>query len=132
MHSSSQIFKVLSAASRTLSCHQNQKLGCLPALWFLYGGRSYPVAKHSLTGSLSGSPGVRAHLTPATCCLQEGITTFSHWLTGLAFGNPTLLQQLLEQPLDAPGQAAPVQAVPDAHLYATLLVRPMRHGWFGP
>ena len=63
-------------------------------------------------------------MTPATCCSQEGITTFSQWLTGLAFGNPTLLQQLLEQPLDPPGQAAPVQAMPDAHLYETLLVRP--------
>ena len=74
--------------------------------------------------ALLGSPGICAHLTPTACCLQEGITTFSQWLTGLAFGNPTLLQQLLEQPLDAAGQAAPVQAVPDAHMYETLLVRP--------
>ena len=118
--------QVLPGASSGLSCRSNcvtPQRGRLPALCRLFGGRGYPVARHSLGGPLFR---LIRHLSPpdtTACCLQEGVTTFSHWILGLAFGNPTLMQQLAQQPLDASAQAAPVQAVPDANMYETLLVR---------
>ena len=77
----------------------------------------------------------RCHLSPHTLQAAAGSVLTHYMLAGGDYGIAgaekvggvgarALLQQLLEQPLDAAGQAAPVQAVPDAHMYETLLVRP--------